>query len=243
MSYYDIVIKLKQTNKITIKSDFLVGFLISKRVSPYISAFYINRKIVPNTITIHMIISGIIGAIFFSFSNIYFKLIGAFFMQLWFILDCSDGEVARETKIFSKYGKELDYTAHIINHPLFSISLLISMLEVQKYNNIFIITIFFLIICLDLYSRNIYAFYMIKNLKEKEIQFKEKKVSFFKKIKEKIKRIIELFTIYPNFILFSTLLYFFNTDIIIFYALLNILFTFIMLVRESLLWINKIKVD
>lgn len=89
MSYYDIIIKLKQTNKITIKSDFLIGFLISKRISPYFSAFYIKKKVAPNTITIHMIISGIIGAIFFSFSNIYFKLIGVIFMQLWFILDCS----------------------------------------------------------------------------------------------------------------------------------------------------------
>lgn len=208
MSYYDTVIKLKQTNKITIKSDFLVGFLISKRISPYFSAFYIKRKIAPNTITIHMIISGIIGAIFFSFPNIYFKIIGAIFMQIWFILDCSDGEVARETNTFSKYGKELDYTAHIINHPLFSISLLISMLEVKKYDNTLIITIFFLITYLDLYCRNICAFHLIKSLKEKEIQIKEKKVSFLKKIKEKVKRIIEIFTIYPNFILFSTLLYF-----------------------------------
>lgn len=241
MSYYDIIIKLKQTNKITIKSDFLIGFLISKRISPYFSAFYIKKKVVPNTITIHMIISGIIGAIFFSFSNIYLKLIGVIFMQLWFILDCSDGEVARETNNFSKYGKELDYTAHIINHPLFSISLLISMLDAKKYNSTLIVTIFFLITYLDLYSRNIYAFYLIKNLKEKETKIREKEVDFSKKIKEKIKRIIEIFTIYPNFILFSTLLYFFNTDILIFYALLNIIFTFIILIRESLLWINKIK--
>ncbi|CAK7025268.1 CDP-alcohol phosphatidyltransferase family protein [Fusobacterium varium] len=242
MSYYNIIIKLKQTNKITIKSG-LISFLISKRISPYFSAFYIKKKVAPNTITIHMIISGIIGAIFFSFSNIYFKIVGAIFMQLWLILDYSDGEVARETNNFSKYGKELDYTAHIINHPLFSISLLLSMIEIRKYNNILLITIFFLTTCLDLYFRNICAFYFIETLKEKQSENKnlKKYKKNYSKIKEKIKRIIEIFTFYPNFILFSTLLYFFNTDIIIFYALLNILFTFIVLVRESLMWINRIK--
>lgn len=85
---------------------FLCLYLISPRVSSYLSSMYIKKNIVPNKITIHMILSGIIDAILFSISNTFVKIIGVIFIQLWFILDCSDGKVVRYTKTFPIFGKK-----------------------------------------------------------------------------------------------------------------------------------------
>lgn len=88
-------------------------------ISPFITKEMLRMKLRPNIVTLLMMISGIIGAIMFSFDNLALRILGIVFIHLWYVLDCSDGEVARITKIFSRMGKEIDYTAHIINHPYF----------------------------------------------------------------------------------------------------------------------------
>lgn len=232
----DVVKEIKREKNLSITSTFLSSYLISERFSPYVSKFYIKRNVRPNTITMHMIISGIIGAILFLIPMIPFKIFGAIFIHLWFVLDCSDGEVARYTKTFSKYGKELDFMAHLINHPLFGLALFLSLAQLEKYN-IFILAILVMISnLLDFLNRNISTLKLVIDLKEPESQnniiARDKWT-----LKRSIAFVTDIFTIYPNFILFSVILYFvdyyLNTDIVFWYLILNILTNFALMALES----------
>jgi len=61
-----------------------------------------------------MILAGIIGGIFLAFPGYLYGIIGVLFLQLFLILDCVDGEVARSKQIFSTKGKFLDLIANDI---------------------------------------------------------------------------------------------------------------------------------
>lgn len=235
-NYFDLVKKIKNDNLISIERDFFIDFIFSARISPYVSAYYVKKGTAPNTITIHMILSGILGGILFSLPNVYFKILGHIFMQLWFILDCSDGEVARETNNYSKFGKELDYTAHIINHPIFLLSFLISMLQLSQYNMTFLIFLFLFSLILEMYFRNLCTLNVIKDLKMDNI----KKIKKNKKFKL-IKFFLDIFIIYPNFILIGTFIYFFNSNIIIYYIEISIVLMMIFLIKNTLKWLKLIK--
>lgn len=164
MKYKDIrkLAKIKPMNE-----EVFVAYFFSRRLSPFFVNIFLKLNIIPNTITIYMIIVGIIGGIFFSFFDIWFKIIGYIFMHLWFIFDCGDGEVAKITKNFSKYGKELDCIAHIINHPIFNIAFLISLIQLNKYNIMFISMVSIVLISSNLVSRNLLSMHTIFELKEK----------------------------------------------------------------------------
>lgn len=240
--YFELVNHIKTTRKkFSFSEDIFIGWLISKRFSYFFSAYYILKNRTPNQITLRMIISGIIGAIFFSIGNIYFKIIGAFFMQLWFVFDYSDGEVAREKKEFSKFGKELDYTAHIINHPLFTGAIILSLIQLKRYNATHIIILGLLAIILDLIMRNMMAFGTIEQLKSKNISEPIKSKS---KLKELIIILLGLATTYPNFILLGSLMYFidlyFKSNILIYYLVINVLFTMLLNIRILWKWTLKI---
>ena len=237
MTYFEILKKIKKERRQpNLENDFLIGFLLSARVSPYFSAYYIKKEIIPNKITLYMIISGIIGGILFCFPSDLIKFIGMIFMQVWFILDCSDGEVARETKNFSKYGKELDFLAHIINHPIFTFALLTSLIQKNEYSLYFLISIFSLNCILDLYNRSLIKLWLIKELKEenKENRFQKSK------IKKIVLIFLQIFTVYPNFILFSSIFYFINAKFIIYYSILNILLTLLFLLKNTIKYLKAI---
>lgn len=223
----------KKRKKFKLIDDIFSGWLISKQFSPYFSVYFIEKKIIPNEITLKMIYSGIIGAILFLIPNLYLKILGAFFIHLWFILDYSDGEVARETKKFSRFGKELDYMAHIINHPLFSTALCISLIQREKYNIVYLILICSLSTVLDLIMRNLLAFKIIVDLKDK----KEENQNIAKKntIKNIIIVLLGIFIVYPNIPLIGVFLYFidifYSKNLLIIYITLNVLLTGAIVVR------------
>lgn len=233
--------EIKKTKNLSLKTYFLSSFLISNRISPYISSIYIKRKVLPNTITIHMILSGVIGAVFFSMPNIYIKILGALFIHLWFILDCSDGEVARYTKTFSKFGKELDYMAHLIDHPLFGFALLMSLMQLNRYNITYLIMIILMSNLADYFNRNICALNVIIELKEPL----EGNGNNFEKwtLKKRILFITNIFTIYPNFILFGVIIYFIDfiigSDILYIYLIANVVLTIIFAIREMIRYTKK----
>lgn len=239
MTYFKIVKEIFQEKKFSLRKNFLISYFISQRFSPFFSAFYIEKQIKPNIITLHMILSGIIGGVLFIFPNIYIKFLGMLFMQIWFILDCSDGEVARKTKTFSKFGQELDYLAHIIDHPIFTIALCISILQKNEYSSIFIISLFAFNIILDFYNRSIFKLNIIKNLKEDKNKIKEN-VSQKNILKEIVAFFLNIFIVYPNFILFSSIFYFINSNIVIYYSFFNALFTFLIIIKSTLKYLKSI---
>lgn len=205
----EIIHDIKANKNSTLRNDFLSSYLISSRLSPYLSGYYISRKVVPNKITLHMIISGVIGGILFAMPNIFFKLLGALVIHLWFVLDCSDGEVARYTKTFSKFGKEMDYIAHLIDHPFFGLALFLSLNQLGRYNPYYLAGTIILSNFLDYLYRNVISLYDVIDLKEAE-----KKTQSGTAVDEKwnlksiIGFLVSIFIIYPNLILFGVIIYF-----------------------------------
>ncbi|WP_175421282.1 CDP-alcohol phosphatidyltransferase family protein [Marinitoga sp. 1135] len=238
----EIIKQLKEAkNYKQIKIEFLSAYLISERISPYFSVYFIKKNIIPNKITIYMILSGLIGAFLFALPFLWSKILGAIFIHLWFILDCSDGEVARYTKTFSKYGKELDYIAHVINHPIFILSFFLSLNQLQRYNPFYLSIILSTSIVLDLINRNVTTLNYIIDLKE------SKKASKTNIKQNKIKNIIwffiNIFLIYPNIVLFGVFLYFidyfFHSNLLYFYFILNVLVTSLIQIRAIYKIIKK----
>ena len=86
-------------------------------ISPFITKLCLRLKLIPNVITLLMIASGIVGGILFALPYTAAKIAGIVCIHLWYVFDCSDGEVARITKRYSKFGTEIDYTAHVVDHP------------------------------------------------------------------------------------------------------------------------------
>lgn len=120
---------------------------ISSIFSPYVSIVCMKYNLKPNTITLMMFFTGIIGGFVLMMPNVWCKLFSSVVYLLWFTFDCSDGEVARFTQTFSKGGKYLDWCSHLTTHALFVVGMWLSI--IQHYNsNIIVITLvsfFFLI--------------------------------------------------------------------------------------------------
>lgn len=123
------------------------------RISPLFSIAFIKRGVKPNTITLFMIISGIVGGVVLMFPFAWCKCIAGFVYLLWYIFDCSDGEVARSTTTFSKGGKYLDWCAHLITHPLFSVAMWYSFVN-MGYSILLTTVLTFLLIISELLGRN-----------------------------------------------------------------------------------------
>lgn len=237
MRYKDIrkIAKIKPINE-----EVVAAYFFSRRLSPFFVNIFLKLNIIPNTITIYMIIVGIIGAIFFSFSDIWFKIVGYIFMHLWFIFDCGDGEVAKITKNFSKYGKELDYIAHIVNHPIFNIAFLISLMQLNKYNIMFVSMVSIVLISSNLVSRNLLSMYTIFELREKSKNVVTKKKKLYRLI---ISYLIGFLTQYPNFVLIFPILYFIDvligTSISLIYFLVITASSFLIAARSAIKIVYK----
>lgn len=134
--------------------------------SPFITKLCLKLKLKPNQVTAGMIITGIIGSMLYMCSTLPLKILGIFFIHLWYIFDLSDGEVARITKQSTIYGKEVDYTAHLIGHPFFTIAM---MINVYKIKSRFIIYPLILYV-IDNVTRGLILFEDIKWLREPESQ-------------------------------------------------------------------------
>lgn len=96
--------------------------IFSNKISPYFSFVFIRLGVKPDTITLLMIPSAIIGGTLINFNDFYSKLFGVILIISINIWDTSDGEVARFTKVFSKNGKFLDLFSQFVADNIFFIS-------------------------------------------------------------------------------------------------------------------------
>ncbi len=155
-------IKIRDVRKLTPLANYrfnsFTGHFISSAISPIFTAWFVKRGTRPNTITIYMILAGVLGAVLFAFDNMWLKIAGFALFHFWFIMDCSDGEVARITKQFSKYGKEIDFMAHLICHPLMNLALWWSFIQLGTYNTLFLSAFFMAFISVELVNRSLVLF-------------------------------------------------------------------------------------
>lgn len=177
-----------------------IGHFFSARISPIFTILFIRLGVIPNIVTLLMICSGFVGALLFSFESIWVKLIGFSFIALWFILDCSDGEVARITKKFSTMGKELDFVAHTLNHPFLIFSYGYS-LFLMGVNEVALFLSLSVILILDLMHRGVMGLDLIYQIKS-ELKSNDSNIARL----SFIKYIISNLTLAPNFVTFLPLM-------------------------------------
>jgi phosphatidylglycerophosphate synthase len=224
----------------------LVAWLFSARISPFFTAIFLKYGVRPNSITILMIVSGLSGAALFAVDNVFIKVAGYIFIQLWFVMDCSDGEVARITKDFSKYGTEMDYLAHILTHPAFQISFLIS--SIQHYVQhgvglVEVIAIFSAIAIVELMIRALLGLQLIGKFKDSE----STTVAAPAPSKARTIRnlLLSAIYVYPNVALFFPIAYFFdvflNSKIGFYYAVVVLIVSTPMMVKLAVSVVSKLR--
>ncbi len=206
-----------ETNSLSVKeirckyqhNKFYDGYLVDhfcQIFSPYFTWLFVRLGWTPNYVTSLMIIFGILGATFFVIPSLSFKIVGVLFIYLWYIMDISDGEVARATKTFSKFGQEFDYTAHVIYHPLFVLSFTLCIIQANILYGLLIVGLGLV----DMIFRNLVAFNSIKMLKESSAEngtTQESNNSLLKFMKHIFLSIIT----FPNFVLVFPVLFLWDT--------------------------------
>jgi phosphatidylglycerophosphate synthase len=90
------------------------GPLYMRRLSPYATRLLLRLGLSANGVTWLMIPSGVLAALSLTLPGLPGALLCALFIQLQFLFDCADGEVARWRKESSATGVYLDRIAHQI---------------------------------------------------------------------------------------------------------------------------------
>lgn len=208
-SYKDIYRDIRTQSKISFQKGMLAGHFLTRDIGRLCSAWFIRHGVIPNQITLLMIIFGVIGSILFAIPNVWCKISGYICWLMWFSMDCSDGQVARYTKKFSKYGTEMDYMAHLIDHPCMNLALWATFIQMNIFNETFLSLLFMVSISLELVFRNTTAFYHYNKDDQSNGESNTQK-SYFKYI------IQELF-LYPTYIIcisWTVILgYYFNSPV------------------------------
>jgi len=176
--------------------DEMVATYVVKELASFCSVFFVKHSVRPNTITLLMILFGIAGSILIAIPNVFCKAAGYICWYLWFTMDVSDGEVARYKKQFSTYGTEMDFMAHLIDHPLMNIAFWFSFMSFNLINQNVLAIIFISSISLELIMRNITAFQHYSAGSE-SVSIKDKSYSW-------PKYFLTQLSLYPNMIIIFT---------------------------------------
>ena len=99
------------------------GPLYMRRVSPYVTRALLRTPITANGVTWLMIPSGLLGAAALTIPGLAGPLLAVLFIQLQFLFDCCDGEVARWRGESSAEGVYLDRIAHHLTDAALPIAL------------------------------------------------------------------------------------------------------------------------
>ncbi|WP_046469755.1 CDP-alcohol phosphatidyltransferase family protein [Allosalinactinospora lopnorensis] len=106
-----------------VNEEHWAGRLYMRDISPYVSTGFIRLGVPPNPITYLMMAFGVLAGVVLAFGGLWSALLAAVLVQVYLLLDCSDGEVARYTGRTSVAGIYLDR----IGHYLAEITLLIGL--------------------------------------------------------------------------------------------------------------------
>lgn len=87
------------------QSDYIITLFITNELSLLLTWCLHNTRVTPNHLTIISLICGLVCGISYAFG---FFITGSFFLFLYHLLDCADGNLARAKDMFSPMGKYLD---------------------------------------------------------------------------------------------------------------------------------------
>jgi phosphatidylglycerophosphate synthase len=233
----------------TIRRDYQAHYLVepiivdhyAKAISPFFTRYFVAAAVSPNAVTVLMMIFGVVGGLLFAIPNTLSRVCGLVLIHLWYVMDCSDGEVARISKRFSKFGTELDYTAHIVCHPIFCSAFAYSLISMARYNSQVILFVSLAGLSAELVLRNLMSFFLIYDLKVNKVVSAPRKHGPLKTL---LIHLINAFTLYPNFALLFPVAYFIDcacgTSISMYYLFMQTAVSSFMAVRVSIKWIRTI---
>ncbi|MFV2120400.1 CDP-alcohol phosphatidyltransferase family protein, partial [Streptomyces sp. Act-28] len=84
------------------------GRLYMREISLRVTRYLVTTRVTPNQLTYVMTLAGVLAAPALLVPGVPGALLGALMVQLYLLLDCVDGEVARWKKQFSLSGVYLD---------------------------------------------------------------------------------------------------------------------------------------
>jgi len=88
------------------------GRLYMRPLSPYVTRLLIGTRITPDGLTGAMIVVGIVAAVLAAWPTLWSAVVVVVLVQLYLLLDCVDGEVARWRRTTSARGVYLDRLGH-----------------------------------------------------------------------------------------------------------------------------------
>jgi phosphatidylserine synthase len=94
------------------------GRLYMRRVSPYVTRLLVSTPVSANGVTALLFPAGLLAALSLTAPGIWGAIGAVAFAQLWLLLDCCDGEVARWRQTFSSAGVYLDGLSHALSQAV-----------------------------------------------------------------------------------------------------------------------------
>lgn len=120
-----MVESLKELNSICQKSrykqvgNWMVRHILRDAALP-ITWLLLHTPVTANQVTLFSLLLGLAGTVLFAFPSNHFFLTGCVFLQLWYLLDHVDGQIARYRKSASLTGRFFDFLMHhLIHAPVF----------------------------------------------------------------------------------------------------------------------------
>lgn len=107
---------------------------VTEVLSMYLAKAFIRLHIIPNVVTILSMITGIAGGVLLMWNRLPLDIAGAFLILFSYVLDCSDGQVARATRHFSKVGRLLDGLSDATVYLVFFTALIV---RLPRHNPLF----------------------------------------------------------------------------------------------------------
>jgi phosphatidylglycerophosphate synthase len=90
------------------------GRLYMREISLHIDPYLVNTKITPNQLTYLMVVVGVLGGAALLIPGLTGAILAVVLFQIYLLLDCVDGEVARWRKQTSITGVYLDRVGHYL---------------------------------------------------------------------------------------------------------------------------------
>jgi phosphatidylglycerophosphate synthase len=94
------------------------GRLYMRRLSPYMTRLLVSTPISANGVTALLFPAGLLAVLSLTVTEIWGAIAAVAFAQLWLLLDCCDGEVARWRRTFSSAGVYLDGLSHALTQAV-----------------------------------------------------------------------------------------------------------------------------
>ena len=90
---------------------------VTHKISIRIVKLLLHTSITPNQITLSSIVIGMTSCIMFATAIPVYFLLGALILELYYIIDAVDGQLARYKKLSSMTGGYFDYVSNYIVYP------------------------------------------------------------------------------------------------------------------------------